>query len=144
MKNGFPVEVLPQCSSVLSVFSAAFLGRNDIEFIHKAGITDCFLVDRDKEKLEGMKTLFGYGFHCGDAFEFVRNHKKKYDLVITDQWSSMDSYTWDNRELFLNLATKYLIMGICYEQKKYNQVPEGEFFHRSDNFGGVFWHLTKL
>lgn len=143
----FPEHILKGCESVLCLFAAAFGGEHDVEFIYKAGIKDCRVVDHDPE---AMKKLYHFGFKqtIGDAFDFITLACEigwKYDVVICDQWTGQDIQVWGYYNKLKSITKKYLVLSVCQESLDEGlKLPDGELIRRSDFRGGIFCHITKI
>lgn len=140
----FPDLILRPEFTVLSLFSAAFLGKNDISFIHKAGIKQCTMIDIDLDKLIQMNKLFNYSYVCEDALKVIDNCSERFDVVISDQFTNMNKDVWQRYDKLKQITSKYLIIGVSGSFMKEYKLPEGELYKRSENYGGVYWHVTVL
>lgn len=89
----YPAHLLPPRGTALALFSAAYLGHNDV--IHMARrnmVATC--VDIDRGRLGEMESLYPetWAFVCADAWEFAEEAAARgasWDAV------SVDSYTGD-------------------------------------------------
>jgi len=143
IKKGFPIELLKPEMSILCLFSAAFYGNNDIQFIHGAGCRNVLLMDNDKAKLAATAQRFDYGWSCIDIYEYLETKPMEtFDIVLSDQWSNQDEkihVTHFNQ--LKRMARKYLILGCTDMWLKGNYPSPGEYYKRSDFNGGVYWRV---
>ena len=142
MKLGFPIELLEPEMSILCLFSAAFFGNNDIQFIHEAGCRDVILLDNDEIKLRATARRFNYDFRVTDIYEWLKSSPiEVYDIVVSDQWSNQDQLIHvDYFQQIKLMARKYMILG-CTEMWLQGDRPEGEYYKRSNYNGGVYWRV---
>lgn len=143
MKAGFPIDVLTPDMSALCLFCAAFGGKQDVEFIHKAGIKDVILVDNDPIRLNTVSSKYGYNQFLADAFmliDEINESETMFDVVVCDQWTPQDDEVWSRLPRLKQIARKYLILG-CHSDRL---DAEGETYYRSDGNGGTYWKLIKI
>jgi hypothetical protein len=144
MKTGFPKELFKPEMSVLSLFSAAFTGRNDVNYIKEAGCTNVTLVDYDIKKLSETSEKYKYNAVCIDIFKALENNESLggHDIVISDQWTQHDELIHvKHLDKLLKTAKKYLILS-CNEYWLKGRRPEpGEYYKRSDYQGGTYWRV---
>jgi hypothetical protein len=145
IKEGFPYEHILPKDTVLSLFSAAFYGENDVKHLYKIGCRNVLMIDIDQVKLIAMQNKYKYEILCTDVFEFLKNNKKIFDIVISDQWSNDDLRIHETYFCrLLNIARKRLILG-CTEAYIQGHFPvPGEYFKRSDFNGGTYWRSIQI
>ena len=144
MEKGFPIELLNPNMSILCLFSAAFYGNNDIQFIHGAGCKYVMMMDNDKEKLIATGRRFeGYDYDCIDIYKYLESKPKEvYDVVVSDQWSNEDEKIHvEHFEQLKRMFRKYLILGCSEMWLKGNYPTPGEYYKRSNFNGGVYWRV---
>jgi len=147
--NGFPSHLFSPETTVLSLFSAAFGGEQDIKFLHEAGITKVDMVDLDRSKLDALGNKFpGYVCSCMDAFKVIDScvvESIRYDVVVCDQWTSDDNKINDwYLDRLKSIASHYLILGISQAYiDTLISIPEGVYYYRSDFRGGVYWRVIE-
>lgn len=143
--TGFPSSVLNPKLKVLSLFVAAYGGQQDIEFIHKAGVKTCLMVDLNAKSLG----LMAYPYHkvCGDCFEMIDKiyeSKEKFDVITSDHWTNQDEKIHGPYFEKLSAIAPTLILGIC--QRYINtlpSLPSGIYYKRGLYAGGTFWRLIE-
>jgi hypothetical protein len=147
--KGFPVELLQPHFTVLSLFAAAFGGEQDIKFLHEAGISKVEMVDNDRAKLDALAVKFpGYTCNCTDAFAVIDacvNANIRFDIVISDQWTSDDNKINDwYLDRLKRIGMKYLIVSVNQIYiDSLESIPPGEYYYRSDFRGGVYWRVIE-
>lgn len=141
--TGFPSQVIKRHHKVLSLFVAAFGGKQDVEHIRKAGVQKCVMVDIDASKLNKMN--YDYSKICGDCFEIIDViHKtgEQFDVVTSDHWTGQDEAIHGIYFEKLCAIAPIRILGISQKYlNTLNSLPEGLYYKRSDFNGGVFWRL---
>ncbi len=128
-KSGqYPAHLLPEGGTALSLFSAAFLGRNDV--IHMARKEmEITCVDVDGDRLWEMATTYPnfMTFHVADAWEFAKSVMLKaqtWDVVSVDPFmGDAAEKAWGTMWLWSSLATKLLTVTV--DPKQPLLVPEG-------------------
>lgn len=143
--TGFPSHVLKPSHKVLSLFSAAFGGKQDVKYIHEAGVENCLLVDINAACLSRMD--FPYQKLCADCFEFIdKAHAKreKFDIIVSDHWTGQDKEIHGTYFEKLSQMAPILILGICQQYiNTLPSLPKGTYYKRSDFNGGVYWRLIN-
>jgi hypothetical protein len=143
----FPSDVLKGAQTGLCVFAAEWHGKQDAQWLARAGIrTTC--VDRNRQKLAEMEMIYpdGWQFSDIDAFGFVQNslyNGLRWDVVTADPFTgqAMDRC---HRELdqWCKLANNAVVMGSTIIQQV-ERAPAGwriaERRYRGDYVGGVYW-----
>ena len=148
MSNVFPTEILRPEHSVLCLFSAWYTGEHDVAFVKKAGCTDVLLVDLDSRRLQATSIMYDYQAKVCDAFDFITlsvASGRKWDVVITDQWSNQDqliNVEWLDR--LKQICNKTLCLGYCKRWFGDKFFRPGRYVHRSDHLGGVYWRIIEL
>lgn len=141
--TGFPSHVLKPKDKVLSLFTAAFGGQQDIKFIHKAGIKTCLMVDINTASLNRME--YNYQKLCADCFETIDRifeTKEKFDVVTSDHWTGQDFRIHGTYFEKLKAIAPTLILGISQTYlTTLPSLPEGLYYKRSDLNGGIYWRL---
>jgi hypothetical protein len=148
MKEGFPTELITPDMSVLCLFSAAFIGFNDVQFIHQAGCRNVTLVDIDRIKLDETGKMFNYPVICEDILQALDDCKcyGKFDVVISDQPNGDCEKQIHTKHLYklLNMTRKILILS-CSQQNIAGGRPFGEYYQRNANYlGGIYWRVITL
>jgi hypothetical protein len=111
----YPAEYLRGQSSALAVFVTYFLGRNDVLYIHDAGIERVTLVDLDAAGLAMMRQIYpaDWTYVAQDFRTFLDDATERgdsYDVVSCDQPLHMaEEVAWTNAEKFLRLCRKVFI-----------------------------------
>jgi hypothetical protein len=112
---GFPTQVLSQCNSALSLFCAAYLGRNDLIFLYDSFIPNVTCVDIDGDSIDALKIIFPprWKYITQPYMDFIESEIKNgssYDLVVADPWMGMNrEVAWTNFNLLRKLSNKYII-----------------------------------
>lgn len=113
----YPAHLLHGLETGLCLFSAAFLGWNDvIHFARKGLATTC--VDTDGERLAEMRAAYpsGWVFSATDAFAFAEeafSDGRKWDAVSVDPFlGNAENRVRRMRDVFLGLARHVAIIGI--------------------------------
>ena len=144
--EGFPSHLFSKKTTVISLFSAAFLGENDVQFIAEAGVVNCLLVDIDGQNLIQLFESYGYGICRSDVYQFINSTSLKVNIIVSDQWTGQDKKI--NDEYFVRLmeiASDYLVLGISQSYINIiGFVPHGEYYKRSDYRGGVYWRVVNV
>ena len=141
IKTGFPSELFNRKTTVLSLFSAAFYGENDVQHIHKAGVKSCILVDTDRHRLTATAEMYRYTKICADAFTLIDSFnliRSKFDIVVADPYTGVKmARTYDYLPKLLNIASNYLIIGCTTEYLN----DTDTFYFRSNHSGGIYWRV---
>jgi len=144
----FPTEILHPDRSVLCLFSAWYIGEHDVAFVHATGCMDVLLIDRDADRLQRTSVQYGYKSKCCDVFDFITlaiATGKKWDVIITDQWSDQDfqiNVEWFER--LKSICNKTLCLGYCKRGFNEEFIPPGRYVQRSDYLGGVYWRIVEI
>lgn len=145
MSEGFPIHALRPGHKVLSLFSAAFGGRQDVKYIFEAGVKDCLCVDINQFGLRLMP--FPYKYLTDDCFEYINRAYSggfKFDVIVSDHWTNQDPKIHDEYFEKLDSMAHTLILGIS--QVYLNTLPKppsGILYKRSHYMGGVYWRLIE-
>ena len=131
----YPAYLLPEHGTALALFSAAYLGHNDVIHFARAEMhTTC--VDIDAQRLDAMAEVYPYDwdFVVSDAWEYAEQAEETWDVV------SVDTFTGDatdrslqTLDLWCSLAEK-LVTATIADGQTY-QAPDGwkaDVFPRSD------------
>jgi len=142
---GFPSSILQPRFTVLSLFSAAFGGEQDVQFIHKAGVVDCELIDIDYNKVSALGEKYGYKYSSIDAFILIEVETFQRNIIVSDHWTNQDAKIHGKYfDKLKSLATDYLILGISQAYiDTLDAIPEGDYYYRSDFQGGVYWRVIE-
>jgi hypothetical protein len=138
----YPTYLLEGAQTGLCLFSAAFMGHNDvIHFALEEVQTTC--VDVDSEKLEVMAGLYPeeWDFVCDDAWEFAKDHAKlgnRWDVVSVDTFrGNATERSLTNLGVWCAVAKRAVVATL--EDGQTYEVPEGwrpQLFRRNSE---VFW-----
>lgn len=143
--TGFPSHVLKPSHKVLSLFSAAFGGKQDVKFIHEAGVKTCLMVDINAASLKLMD--YPYEKICADCFEMIDRiyeRKEKFNVVVSDHWTGQDTKIHGEYFEKLRSIAPILILGICQTHiNTQPSLPPGLYYKRGGYNGGVFWRLIQ-
>lgn len=133
--------------TALCLFTAEWLGRQDVYWIARARLTGT-CVDHNAEKLERMRELYpnGWEFVAGDVYEYVSQalaDGRQWDVVTLDPWTSQFSRCAEMLDTWTTLARKVVVMGFGNYKRTPPDAPEGwtrtHQIMRSDFRGGVWW-----
>jgi hypothetical protein len=114
--KSFPSHVVDGDPRTLSLFSAAFLGRNDCIHLADGRVTDVLCVDLDDEKLARMRAIYPatWRFASGDAYvvaECLRASDERFDLVVVDGWTGeAERMLTRNLPLWLSLSRRWTLL----------------------------------
>lgn len=115
--QAYPGLLLPEGGTALSLFSAGFLGRNDvIHFARKSMRIDC--VDVDREKMWDMAMIYPQvmTFHVKDAWEFTVEafeSGQKWNVVSVDPFmGDAADKARDTLRAWCSLATDLVTMTV--------------------------------
>ena len=148
MSNVFPTEILKPEYSVLCLFASAYGGEHDVAFVHDAGCTDVLLIDRDEATLTATAEKYGFKSKCCDAFDYIifaASNDMRWDVVITDQWSSQNiEINVGYFDMLHKIARRHLCLGYCRASFKNHLIQPGRYVHRSDHLGGAYWRVIDL
>lgn len=110
----YPAHLLDGLETGLCLFSAAFMGWNDVIHFARKGIqTTC--VDTDGAKLEEMRVVYpdGWEFLEANAFEFAQNAGRQWDAVSVDPFlGNAENHVRRMWGVFLGLARCVATIGI--------------------------------
>ena len=132
------------CSTALCLFSAMWLGRQDVYWLAKAGLTGT-CVDLDGERLAQMEAVYpdGWEFVTADVFDYVRDQTRTWDLVTLDPWSGQFERCAEMLPVWTSLANRVVVLGHGNYRLREPEPPDGwslaHRFKRSDFKGGVYW-----
>lgn len=143
----YPGKTLATSKTALCLFTAAWLGRQDVYWLAKQGLTGT-CVDEAGERLERMRELYpeGWEFVTGDAYEYAQaalEEGRQWDVVNLDPWTTQFSRCAELLDTWTTLARKVVIMGFGNYRAVRPEGPEGwtrtHDIMRSDFRGGVWW-----
>lgn len=85
----YPAELLKDAESGLCLFSAAFMGHNDVIHFALENVPDVTCVDIDATKLAAMRDVYpeDWSWVCADAWEFAQEaagNSARWDVVSVD------------------------------------------------------------
>jgi hypothetical protein len=135
------------CETALCLFSAEWLGRQDVYWLAKAGI-DVTCIDLNGEKLERMEQMYPEGFKYiqGDAYDFAEmalEQRQEWDVVTLDPWTGQFDQCAKLIDTWTKLARKVVILGHGNYRLSAPEAPEGWkhtlTIKRSDFKGGINW-----
>jgi hypothetical protein len=123
------------------LFAAGFYGRNDGAWIANAGLR-ATCVDHDVEKMSEMQKHYppSWNFIIDDAFAFSMK-PGKYDLVSVDPPSGLSTVCFDQRDLWLNLARRVLVLGAQQETIIGKDTHNAEVIPRNSTSLWLVWKL---
>jgi hypothetical protein len=138
----YPTYLLETAETGLCLFSAAFMGHNDVvHFALEDVRTTC--VDVDAEKLDAMAALYpdDWAFVCADAWEFAKDAAEngvRWDVVSVDTFrGNATERSLANLDVWCAIADKAVVATL--EDGQTHEVPEGwsaQLFRRNSE---VFW-----
>lgn len=138
----YPTYLLEDAETGLCLFSAAFMGHNDV--IHFAlENVDTTCVDIDQEKLNVMASLYpgGWKFICRDAWEFAEAAAaigQSWDVVSVDTFrGNATEKSLADLEIWCQIAGTAVVATL--EDGQEYELPEGwtpTLFRRNSE---VFW-----
>jgi len=167
----FPTDLLPGIDSALALFGAGFLGRNDVVHLWAAGVPNVVVVDTDEGKIEEMARLYerpAWTWLVDDAYKVALEwgDGPLVDLVVVDPWTGGIAKALNSLELWLRLAHRFLVIGVCRDWfDAYHVAPTLDGFNkwlarqywrgaapppasrlvpRSDYRGGTFWLIFEV
>ncbi len=114
--QAYPGLLLPEGGTALSLFSAGFLGKNDvIHFARKQMQVTC--VDVDEDKLWQMAQIYpgAWEYHVADAWEFAEeaSGKREWDAVSVDPFmGDAADRVWDSMWLWCSLARSFVTVTV--------------------------------
>ena len=135
------------CSTALCLFSAEWLGKQDVYWLAKMGLTGT-CVDLNGDNLARMKEIYpeGWEFIEADAYDYAEaalGEEVQWDVVNLDPWTSQFGQCRALLTYWTTLARKTVVMGHGNYRVEYPEAPEGwKLTHdvrRSDFRGGVWW-----
>lgn len=144
--EAFPRDAIFGCESALVLFAAAFHGRQDAYWIHQAGM-HATCVDTDARKLGEMVLAYpkGWEYVVGDAFEYAKLTKRRYDVVTVDCPTNLFQTCANLLPTWCEIARELVILGTGAD----TTVEPPEHWHvadmrpRSTFRGGVFWTVLE-
>jgi hypothetical protein len=142
----YPSYLLPKEGTVLSLFSAGFLGWNDCIHFARAGLT-CECVDTDADKLWEMASLYpsGWAFHVDDAWDFAERAAmagRDWDVVSVDPFfGDAAEKAWQSMYLWVTLATKLVTLTVKPDTKL--NTPEGWVSSYYPRSSGAAWMVMR-
>lgn len=138
----YPTYLLENAQTGLCLFSAAFMGHNDvIHFALENVHTTC--VDIDDEKLQLMAGLYPeeWKFVCRDAWEFAKAHAQKgdrWDVVSVDTFrGNATERSLSDLGVWCAIADQAVVATL--EEGQTYETPDGwtaQLFRRNSE---VFW-----
>lgn len=142
----FPKEYLKSTDKVLCLFSAAFGGRQDVQYVYDAGVEDCIMIDNDVEKLAALQ--FPYKKIEYDCFKYIDECvrlEERFDVVISDQWTQqMAIINTDYLERLKQITKRVLIIGCSQIYLDEGNTVTDLLIKRSTHLGGIFWRVIVL
>ena len=138
------------CETALCLFSAEWLGKQDVYWLVKHGL-EVHCVDINGDNLERMRELYpdGFLFTEADVFEFAAEAVEQgyeWDVVTLDPWTGQFGRCAELLDTWTALARKVVVLG----HGNYRAVPpEAEGWTRthdimrSDFRGGVWWRVYQ-
>lgn len=142
--------VFKGCETALCLFSAEWLGMQDVYWLVKHGLTGT-CVDLNGDNLSRMKELYpeGWEFVEADAYEYAAVAVAEgltWDVVNLDPWTGQFGQCAELLPMWTTLAHKVVVLG----HGNYRAVPpEAEGWTRthdimrSDFRGGVWWRVYQ-
>lgn len=139
------------CESALCLFSAEWLGKQDVYWLAKAGLTGT-CVDLQGDKLAQMRELYpeGWKFHEDDVYGFSELAVERgwqWDVVNLDPWTGQFQQCADLIDRWTTLARKVVVIGHGNYRLTPPEAPEGwtlvQTIKRSDFKGHVDWLVFK-
>ena len=149
--NSFPRDILAGANTGLCVFAAEWHGKQDAQWLAKAGMT-ATCVDLNRTRLDEMERIYpsDWKFTDWDAFTFrdasIQNNRK-WDVVTADPFTG-EAMDRCHRELdrWCALANQAVVMGSTIIQT-IDRAPVGWKItgrvYRGDYVGGVYWTVLK-
>lgn len=144
-------RVFHGCETALCLFTAEWLGQQDVYWLAKAGLVgDC--VDLQFDKLVEMQALYpeGWRFHKADVYDFAAEAEeqgRKWDVVTLDPWTGQFEKCADLIGLWTALARRVVVLGHGNYRLPPPAPPEGwavrDVMKRSDFKGGVYWYVME-
>lgn len=137
-------EFFAGCETALCLFTAEWLGRQDVYWIAKQGIVGT-CVDLNGDKLRQMQELYpdGWEFIEADVYEYAASAHNTWDVVTLDPWTGQFARCADLLPLWTTLARKVVVLGHGNYRLERPEAPEGwsmvEVIRRGDFKGGVYW-----
>ncbi len=117
----YPANILPHGGTALCLFSAGFLGWNDvIHMVRNEMRVTC--VDTDKRKLWEMATIYpaGLELHVEDAWDFAvaaAGAERTWDVVSVDPYmGDAAEKAWNTFHLWTLLADKILTLTVAADR----------------------------
>jgi hypothetical protein len=144
----YPVRVLEGCETALLLFAAGFHGRQDGIFVADAGLT-ATCVDIRPERLHDMAAVYpsAWEFLVDDAFDYVEQTERQWDVVSVDCPSGMFQRCADLIETWCDLARRVVVLGASAESARSVRRPlpwaMTSLVKRSDYRGGVYWAVME-
>jgi hypothetical protein len=118
----YPANVLPSGGTALCLFSAGFLGWNDvIHMVRSEMRVTC--VDVDKDKLFEMATIYpaGLELHVEDAWEFANEAAtagRTWDVVSVDPYmGNAAEKAWETRSIWTLLADNIVTLTVAADRE---------------------------
>lgn len=135
------------CETALCLFSAEWLGRQDVYWLAKHGLTGT-CVDLQGDKLARMEEMYpsGWAFIESDAYLFAQEALEnglRWDVVNLDPWTGQFDQCAELLPTWTTLARKVVVLGHGNYRAQRPEVPEGWRLaldiRRGDFRGGVWW-----
>ncbi len=117
----YPANLLPHGGTALSLFSAGFLGQNDVVHMERRHMT-ITCVDVDGDKLLEMLKMYSEPMECHveDAWSFAgrwANVKRTWDVVSVDPFmGDAAEKAWGTLELWASLANTLVTLTVDPKQ----------------------------
>jgi hypothetical protein len=142
----YPANVLPNGGTALCLFSAGFLGWNDvIHMVRNDMRVTC--VDVDKDKLFEMASIYPAGLELWveDAWHFATDAAasgRTWDVVSVDPYmGDASDKAWETRHLWPLLADKIVTLTVAADRELF--APPGwssYMFPRNDEVSWMVLH----
>ena len=140
-------QVFEGCKTALCLFSAEWLGKQDVYWLAKAGLTGT-CVDLNGNNLSRMREIYpeGWEFVEADAYDFAQaavEEDVQWDVVNLDPWTGQFDQCAKLLETWTTLARKVVVLGHGNYRLHRPEAPKGwtlsHDIKRGDFKGGVFW-----
>lgn len=135
------------CETALCLFSAEWLGKQDVYWLAKHGLTGT-CVDLNGDNLSRMQEMYpeGWEFVEADAYQYAQAalvEEMWWDVVNLDPWTGQFDRCAQLIETWTTLARKVVVLGHGNYRAQRPEVPEGWRLafdiRRGDFRGGVWW-----
>ena len=135
------------CETALCLFSAEWLGKQDVYWLAKAGLQGT-CIDLNGDKLRQMEEIYprGWKFVEADAYEFAQESLERglrWDVLNLDPWTGQFDQCAKLIDTWTTLARKVVVLGHGNYRLTPPEAPEGwtlaQTIKRSDFKGHVDW-----